>query len=387
VQFGWKRLLDNFSELNLRYFHIQENQHEDLPVYLNGIYFPGPVVQRLDVSRDELDVQHIKQLYESNRLVYGANYQRNQVNGQSIMPPISLSLSSAQVIENFQVFANDEWRLNKRMLLNVGAMLERDNNGYQNTSPRASLNFHLTPEHTLRTSISVAYRNPAITETNKPAIQPGVLFIPSAEATSPDLVPEKMISREIGYLGNFRDEMAMLDIRLFSDSLSNGIVPSSGVLVNGLSADYQGFEGTLKKKWADTSDLTVNFSHIFATSNTMALAAAGNTYFDSSYDMLSASIPKNSASLLYSLRLASNYSFSASYYYQDSSQPFDRGPIDFQPVQHRTDIRIARNFHVDNKMNGNVALVIQNLFNTDYTEYISSNEFHRCGYITLTIDF
>lgn len=38
-------------------------------------------------------------------------------------------------------------------------------------------------------------------------------------------------------------------------------------------------------------------------------------------------------------------------------------------------------------MNGDVALVIQNLFKTDYSEYIASNVFNQRGYATLTVNF
>jgi iron complex outermembrane receptor protein len=389
MQIGWTRILENSAELNLRYYHIQENQQEALPVYLGGVYFPGSVVQTLHVGRDQLEVQHTTPMSESNRMVYGANYQRNTVNGQSDMPPISLSLSSAQTIENFQVFANDEWRVNKRLLLNIGAMFERGSIGHQNSSPRASLNFHVTPEHTFRTGISVAYRTPALTETNPPAIQPGVLFIPSATATSSILVPEKLVSREIGYFGELPEWAVSLDLRLFSDLLSNGIIPDSAAaaFVNGMSTEFHGFEATLKKTWDETNHLTVNFAHGFASSNAQQLAAAGNTYLASPYDILASSISKNSVSLLYSRRLNSDYSFDISYYYQDSLQPFDRGPIDYQPVQHRTDVRIARTFHGANGVNGELALVVQNLFNTDYTEYIASNVFNRLSYAKLTLNF
>ncbi|MGA8865278.1 MAG: TonB-dependent receptor, partial [Gallionella sp.] len=393
MQIWWTRILENSSELNLRYSHTQEDQHENLPVYLSGVYFPGPVVQTLNVVRDQIEIQHTISTSESNRLVYGANGQRNVVNGQSNIPPMSLYLSSALAFENFQIFANDEWRINPQFLLNVGDMLEKDDVGDEYSSPHASLNFHVTPEQTIRTGISVAYRTPALTETNIPTIQPGALNIPNATVNSPGLVPEKLVSHEIGYIVEFPHWRTLVDFRLYMDQLSNGIIPNTtaGVFENGFSAEYRGFEATLKKSWAETSSLTVNFAHAFASSNGPALFAAGNAYLapnnPSSNDNLAASIPTNSASLLYALHFASDYSFNISYYYQDSLQSLDRTPIDFQPAQHRTDIRIARTFHGASGMTGNVALVVQNLFNTDYTEYIASNVFKRLSYATFTIDF
>lgn len=392
AQVGWTRLLENSSELNLRYYHVQENQHEALPVYLHGMYFTGPVVQTLAVGRDQLEVQHILSTSESNRLVYGANYQKNSVNGQSLMPPLSLNLTSSSVTENVQVFANDEWRINQRLLLNIGGMFEKEDFGNKNLSPRVSLNFHATPHDTFRAGISVAYRTPALTERNFQAIQPGAFYVPSATVTSPGLVPEKLVSHEIGYIGKFPQWDTLLDLRLFMDQLSNGIMPNTATktFVNDFSAEYHGFEATLRKSWENTSNLTVNFAHELAGSNGPT-ASVSNSFLTSSSpsnnDILSASIPRDSVSILYSQRLTSDYSFSTSYYYQASSQPFGRGSIDFQPTQHRMDVRIARQFHDVGGMKGDVALVVQNLFKTDYTEYIASNLFNQHVYITMKVNW
>lgn len=392
VQLGWTRQLENASELEMRYYHEQEDQSEAFPVYLGGVYFPGPVVQTLSVGRDQLEVQHTLRFSESNRLVYGANYQTNAVRGQSIMPPLSLAFSPVLYTEDLQLFANDEWRITPRLLLNIGNMFERDAYGNKDASPRVSLNFHVTPQNTLRTGISVAYRTPALAETNFPAIQPGSLIVPNASETSPGLLNEKLVSREIGYLGESPRWNATLDLRLYSDLLSNGIFPDSSTqsFVNGLSAEYHGMEATLKKSWGEISDLTLNLTHQFASSNAPALAASGYSNLQPANpvvggDVLAESIPLNNVSLLYSQRLSGDYSFSTSYYYQSALQPFDRGMIDYQAQQRRVDLRVARSFDAAGGIKGNVALVVQNLFNQDYTEYIASNLFNQRAYIMTSV--
>jgi iron complex outermembrane receptor protein len=393
VQLVWTRTLARSSDLSLRYFHSQENQHEAFPVFLSGVYYPGPVVQTLNTARDQVEVQHTISTSPHNRLVYGANYQRNQVTGQSIMPPLSLFLSLSQDTENLQVFGEDAWRVNKWLLVNVGDMYERDDFGHQYSSPRVSLNWNVTPEQTLRIGISVAYRSPALNETNRPAIQPGTLIIPSTTATSPNLRNERLESHEFGYVGEFAEWATLLDLRLFSDHLTYGIVPNSGTgtFVNDFFAEYHGFEATLKKSWSNTSTLTINFSHDLAGSNGPTLATEGNSFMASASpfdnDILAASIPKYSASLLYSQPLARDYSFSTSYYFQDSLQPFDRGPRDYQPIQHRMDLRIARAFHADRDLKGEVALVVQNVFNQAYTEYVANNVFSQTWFATVTAGF
>jgi len=406
MQLGWTRQLENASELNLKYYHIQENQQETLPVYLLGIYCPGPigntgqycpgpVAQSLSVARDQIEAQQILSTSESNRLVYGANYQRNTVNGKSLIPPLPLLypampifFSSSIVLEDFQFFFNDEWRITPRWLLNIGEMLERDDADHKNISPRIALNFHLTPLHTFRAGISVAYRTPALTEANTPTVQPGVLFIPNATVNSPGLSSEKLVSHEIGYIGEFPGYKTLLDFRLFSDQFSNGIFANSstGTFTNGLTAEYRGFEATVKKSWDEAGRLTFNFAHDFANSNAATFSSL-TSQANWTNDRLAASIPKNSASLLYSSRLTDQCSFSASYYYQGFLQPYDRPSFDFQPTQHRVDARVVRKFQDVGGLRGEVALVVQNVFKTDYTEYIASNLFNQRAYVIVKLNW
>ena len=393
VQLGWVRQLEQGAELSLRYSHTRQDQSEALPVYLVGVYYPGPVVQSLQTSRDEIEVQHTLPLSDTNRLVYGAAYQIDRASGQSAMPPLSLYYSSSYVYNEYRLFAHDEWRIAPKWLLNLGSMFEKNDLGQFNSSPRIALNYHVTPEQTLRMGLSVAYRTPATVETSYPLIQPGALYIPNQTVNSPGLLPEKLVSHEIGYLGEFPDWASTVDLRLYSDQLSNGIYLSSTAksFVNGMSGEYHGFEATVKHEFDPDNSLTVNFAHAWAASNGVLLAAGGQKVMASAdplnSDILGASIPQNSASALYMLRLPYDYSFSTAAYYQSAMQPFDRGAIDYQPIQRRVDVRIAKTLNLTGAVKGNVALVLQNLFNQAYTEYIASNLFNRRGYVMLTVNW
>ena len=68
-------------------------------------------------------------------------------------------------------------------------------------------------------------------------------------------------------------------------------------------------------------------------------------------------------------------------------QPFDRGTTDFQPIQRRMDARIAKAFNQGGGVKGDVALVLQNLFDAQYTDYVANNVFNRRGYVTLTLNW
>ena len=393
AQLGWTRQLDHGAELSLRYSHSRLDQYEAFPVYLAGVYFPGPVVQSLQSSRDEIELQHTLPLNDSNRLVYGAGYQVDRAGGQSAMPPVSQYYSSSYVYSEYRAFAHDEWHITPKWLLNLGGMFEKDDLGQFNTSPRVALNYHVTPGQTLRAGVSVAYRASSTAETSYPLLQPGALIIPAPVMNSPGLQPEKLVSREIGYIGEFPEWATSVDLRLYSDQLSNGIYLSSTArsFVNGMTGEYHGFEATVKHEFDQDNSLTVNFAHAWAASNGVLLAASGQKIMvsadPSNSDILAASIPGNSASALYMVRLPHDYSFSASGYYQAAMQPFDRGAIDYQPAERRIDVRIAKALAVSAGVKGSVALVLQNLLNQAYTEYIASNLFNRRGYVMLTLDW
>jgi len=394
MQLDWNRVLNASSEFRLRYYHIQHKQSEDFRL----VSPPAPpiaaglqVIQSNNTDRDEIEVQHTLQTGEGNRLVYGAGWRRDSTaaSGYSlamllykcptgsvfVCPP---SYSSSTTSNEYRIFAHDEWRISPQLLLNTGAMFEIDRMGHQRLSPRVAMNYHLAPAQTIRMGASVAYRTPAVIEEKYQTIpQPGLLFVPSQTVTSPGLVPEKVLSREIGYLGEFHDLEATLDVRLFVDEITKGILisPVTGMFSNIVSSLYRGVETTLKYSFDERKDLMVNFAHQSASSDVTPIGT------------LSRSIPRNSASLLYSQRLPHNWTFNASYYYQDMMQPYDRGPIDFQPSQRRADIRLGRKFALGKGTQGEAALIVQNLFDEQYTEYVVNNAFNRRSYLTLTLDW
>ncbi len=393
VQLGWIRSLDDNAEFSLRYSHIGQDQHEAFTVV-------SLAAQSVQSSRDEIELQHTLPLSGSNRLVYGAAWRNDRVAAQGYAQALFLlykaspAYSSSSNTNEYRLFAHDEWRITPRFLLNTGGMFETDAMGHQNVSPRVALNFHVTPQHTLRMGTSVAYRTPALGESTFRILQPGALFVPNATVTSPGLMPERLLSREIGYLGEFPDWASSLDLRLFSDQVSNGLFYDTTFkksFVNGMSSAYQGLEATVKHSFDEDRHVTLNFAHELARSNAPSLVAAGYLKLVSSApwtnDILSGSTPRNSASLLYSQHLAHDVNFSAAYYYQAAMQPFDRGIIDFQPIQRRVDACVAKAFNQGGGVKGELALVLQNLFDTKYTEYVANNVFNRRGYVTLTLNW
>ena len=97
-------------------------------------------------------------------------------------------------------------------------------------------------------------------------------------------------------------------------------------------------------------------------------------------------MPEEQFGVMYAQRLG-EYSFSLNYYNQSASLPADRPSYDRQPQHQRTDLRLAKSFKAGASVNGEAAVVVQNLFNTDYTEYIATNVFKRLSFAKLTVNF
>lgn len=385
-QVTWLHTLAQQDELKLNYYHIYRNYTDDQLAGTLGNASPENHV----VNRHEVELQHTAQLGASNRLVWGGGTRMDSVDAPNL-------LIAPQALHQSRLFAHDEWRMVESVVLNAGAMFENDGMGHHNTSPRVALNYHLTPQHTLRISTSVAYRSPAALE-EKGDIQGQFL-------SQGGLRPEKIHSKEIGYLGEFKTIGISVDGRVYYDQISDIIYmdPSPAVppffdgkpygFANLLSATYHGIEGTIKYSWAESGDLTFNYSRQSAScAVTGTLREPG---FLSILQGIVAScismVPLDSGSILLVQRVSDDVRISAGYYYQGQMELLNT----FAPLSRmrRLDFRVAKSFGSPHESGGEVALVVQNAFRNNYTEYNNVTQtagkilFDRRAYVTATLRF
>lgn len=385
-QLTWLHVRPQGDEVKLHYYHVRRNSAD-----IGGVLKPA---ENTAVDRHEVELQHTAQLGDSNRLVWGGG-----VRYDSVDSPVHLTIP--QTLHQSRLFAHDEWRLTQSALLNVGAMLEDSGMGHRNTSPRISLNYHLTPQHTLRAGASVAYRNPAILEEKGRSI---VTPPPQWFLSAGGLRPEKMLSREIGYLGEFSATGVTVDARIYSDQVSDIIFIDPRTLVFGgrpysfrnlLSANYRGVEGTLKYRWNVRSSLVFNYARQHAScsvTGTLTQPVFLPILQTGYADVYSSTVPLNSGSILLDQQMMHDLRFSAGYYYQEQVQVLDAQQT--QPVQRRLDLRIAKTFGQPGKNGGGgLALVLQNILQDDHTEYSAVPQtnsvvmFNKRAYITATFNF
>ena len=380
----WLHQTDSQNEIKLNVSHTRNTTRENLSLLIpSTIPTPQAFTQAIAADRLLFAAQHTLTLNASNRLVYGAEIAQEKIANYSTFPSRQpLALSNQITLPSTRVFAHDEHFFTASLLGNLGAMWEDDGMGHQQLSPRAALNYHFTPAHTLRMGASIAYRSPALTENYNAVASPypfGDRFV--ASGTSLNLHSEKLLSREIGYLGQFNQHATTLDVRLFSDQFDQLIYfdNASAAFKNGVAGGFSGFETTLKHSLSSDTNLTLNWGREFVRSNTQALLNFG--------DRLAMSLPTNVISALWSQKFPNNFNYSLSYYQQSTAVGTYSPTYDTQPFHRRVDLRLAQGFKKTLGVDGEVALVVQNLFNDNYTEYVAKNVFNQRSYVTVKLDF
>ena len=163
-----------------------------------------------------LEAQHSVEIGLGHRLTYGANYRHNTVS--------SNFFSELAREDRFGFYVQGEWLLATPLTLVTGARYDLNSFINSTISPRVALVYHMAPEHTLRASLSVAYRPPTLNETNldiRAQVTAGPINTTIFVVPSPNLSPEQMESYELGYQGWYLNHRLRVRTDLFFNHLSN----------------------------------------------------------------------------------------------------------------------------------------------------------------------
>lgn len=414
-QLTWLRALERGDDIQLRYYHISRKVLDEKVSLVAGWLYPQPyhLSDSASVQRHEVELQHTLHTSTDNRLVWGAATRYESADAPFLL------LNSSQAVHESRLFVHDELRIMPSLVLNGGAMLENDGMGHKNTSPRVALNFHISPEHTLRAGVSVAYRNPALME--EKSNQRYYLPNPLLTGFNPDyavgltqyflsyggLRPERALSREVGYIGQFGNGLSV-DLRAYSDQVSDIIwldyilvpgsvkAPSWGFR-NEFAAQYTGLEGAIKYSWGEQrNSLTLNYSHQNVSCSPVGspylaanpfVGALATSWYAGIIQAFNQTVPTNAGSLIYVGQIGDGFSLGAGYYQQGRVQVLDAPGQ--QPLTRRTDMRVAKKFgsmQAESGVRGEIAVVVQNVFqdnNKGYSGYL----FSRRAYLTATFNF
>jgi len=286
----------------------------------------------------------------------------------------------------WRLHGNVEWRAHERVLLHAGALLENHYLTDYDVSPRLAANITLAPGHVVRLGISRAYRSPTFFEQSGFEVffnRDGVL-IDVDNVPSDGLDPERILSREIGYVGQWPKARLEMDVRLFDDDIDDFIGdaavdvypdvvrPKEFQYANRGSVYSRGGEVQLRWRPLRTFDVSAYFAHVLLSADFMDVNIGRD---------VPESTPRNSWGLL--ARYQPGGGWEGSLFAQGAGDMKWLEDGDFTEGFTRVDVRVARRWN----WQGNeleAALVGQNL-GDDYSEFREPNIFSRRVYGSFSV--
>lgn len=230
----------------------------------------GDTNQNFGEHRYDVEFQDTAVLNETFRMVNGVGARYNEVDSETYFG----GRASSKI---WRLFSNIEYKPFKQLTINAGGFFEKDTMTGSAFSPRVALNGHLNENNTFRFVVAKANRMPDLLEqranwnyhgSNYSAPVNGSLdghFAFSAIAPG-NLSSEKILSREIGYFGNFPKNGVMLDAKVFddrfSDLISEKLQNSDFRPTNGNSARYKGAELQITCTPTESISLLFGYSNL-----------------------------------------------------------------------------------------------------------------------------
>lgn len=389
----WRHNVSDTSDFSLQAYHSHDLTDDRIdtvnltPPFMNLVSPYLHINNDIELERYDIEAQHNFSFSSRLRGIWGVSARQD-----NMYSPHYLGNKKTDRFDLQRLFGHVEWRPVNKVVFNAGAMLEHNDFTGTNTSPRASINFKPSANHVVRFGVSTALRTPNYLEEkfNSNIIIPTVVgptYLAAYFADTGNLDPEKIISKEIGYLGDFGK--VKLDARVFRDEIQDYIqsdinhsfiAPPGYYAVrkprdfkNAGNVDIRGFEAQAKWAIATSTNLLLNYAHvkIYADEETTSRN-------------ITMSMPRNTVSALLTHRFDSQWDASLAYY--QTSEATMLGDGNNVDLARRTDVRLARQFK-NQHLSGEVSAVVENLFNEHFEEFADYNTHKRRARINVRLDF
>ena len=375
----WTHLSETAGEFSLEYYHNYHESEDSYLVDLNPFITNVSVDYDIVSERHDIEFQHTLAFDNYLRLIWGFGARQDTVIAEGIF-------NTASELKNdlWRGFVNTEWRLNDSLLIHAGAMLEDTTITEKELSPRIAINYHIIPGHTLRASYSRATRNPVLVEeksewricalgVDPTCTTPNTYLVVSR--SSGGLVPEKISTRDIGYMVQatnslyFDIRFSRSDIEQLIDwvniSAADSFLPTFGV------KDYVTRDVTDS---LDTAELQASYTP--GENDRLILSFAHLDMNSGKYTDIrdyTSSVPKKSGSLLVMHNFQDGFKGSIGYYFLDKIKHLDSAGLGTNKLDERKqlDIRLSRDFTIGSS-EATISGVIQNVLD-DYYEYHKTN--------------
>ena len=387
AQLDYKLALSSEEDVAFKLSHSQERYREEFPVGLLNLCpglkdpYKAACFQAFTpsdfysvnadgrASSNAVSVQYTQRHSNTLRSVLGGEYRSERI----VSAPL-YNTSAAFDTEFLRLFGNLEWRLAPDWLLNAGALAEKSSVTGNTLAPRLMMNWHLAPGHTLRAGVSRAFRPPSTYEkfADRQFDVPLLGVQVDTQATG-QTVPETLLAKEVGYLGDFSAWGVAVDVRLFQERFDKLIDIRSGRIgkdyANNPAFDLQGAE--YQVKWQPWQGAQIIFNQ---------------TWIDNSHsapgdDEINAATPRRASSLAYFQQLPGQLDLTL-LHSENSAMGLVADHI-LQP-RRRTDLRLAKAMRWGARR-GEVALVVQNL-GSAYADFKREHLFQKQAFITLRLE-
>jgi len=196
-------------------------------------------VSEVTADSYNLEAQQALEVGRTHRLTFGINFRHNALSS-NLLPKYGQE-------DRLGFYLQDEWSTLARLRVIGSIRYDLDTFINPTTSPRLSVLFNPTTEHTFRATVSVAYRPPTLIETfldfrSVTTLPPPFPSPPPQPITgSPNLDPEQIVSYEAGYQGWFVGHRLRVRADIFFKHLSNILnFRGLGTISNGAEGDIYG---------------------------------------------------------------------------------------------------------------------------------------------------
>jgi iron complex outermembrane receptor protein len=402
LQLHWRHALPGGDEMSLRFSSTEDQQKNNS----FSISLPGGDGATSNSAgwarRNELEWQHILHPAAATRLVWGAGWYNERMH-----QPIQFHDQDVVSRQVMRLFGNLEWTFAPSWIANLGGTLEHDSAGSTNAAPRLMLNHHLAPGHTLRAGFSRAYRAASLYEQQGSQYYRttnGILYQYDFRGQG-QVAPERINSREIGYLGELPEYGLNIDARAFDEVIPNRIQTLAASLtppncelvaaaqkltpcgdadyaVNGQRLETRGLEYQLRWKPLAGTQVVFNDTWLKIHADMTTQATSAPELLARINDQATYSAPSRSRSLLLTQALPGDFRMTAAFY-KVGEMRWTQNSV--APSYTRLDWRLSHPFQAG-ATRGEVAFTVQ-ADGAPHVEYRSSEIVTRRGFLTVRLEY
>jgi len=333
--------------------------------------------------RTDLEFIQSREIDRDLRVVYGGSFRQDRVKSIFLFND-----DAFHDVDTSRLFSSVEWRIDDNWLVDFGATLEDSSITSPKNSPRLSILRKLGTDHTLRFVASNAKRNPILYEfegmtvysANIPAPGPGDIDIQTWQGND-RIMPENIISYEIGLRSQFLTPNISSDIKLFSYKVTDLLTNADTSIDKNPSFPTLGFIET-SENLLDADVIGIELSFDYAVNRNL-IYRSGLSILDieANDQNLRDSFADRSGFISAHYRFKKSHELSSIYYYIDEMEWIDGG---FVPSINKLDFRYA--YQIDPKSETQVELIVQNILE-EFSDYELENIHERTIFLRFSGGF